>query len=1051
MLKKISLILVSFLFLFVVVGCNMNQTPDNNEEKFTVTFECEFECELESVEVLKGELVEEPDTLEHEGYIFLGWYNGKNLWDFENDTVTKDITLTAKWEEEPEHVHEFVNGKCECGELEPEPNKYTLSFDTDGGYSIDDQLLSEGEEIYKPNSPTKEGYTFKGWEPEIPDYMPAHDLAIKAIWQVNTYTIKFNTGSGSKIETLTYEYGAIVTAPKDPIRDGYNFVGWNAEIPERMPAKNLTFTAKWEGQIKTITYNLNDGSLLETYPLEFKVGLGTTLPTPTRSGYDFGGWYTNPEFTGTPLNKIATTVINDVTLYAKWTKEAQKVTYNLNGGNWQYSTREEMVEDFLNDAMTWGGKTGSKPDGMVQGAGSTQVGFANKFSAIYGIFSDPTYGQKWAWLKEYIINITSNSSSKSYLSQGNEAFWRYSLGAFLFKEYRSTYPISEDYTVEASANGFWTTLSEKSQATFDIVEGSELKTPIKIYYVFKGWYNNPEFTGNPVTELSSTITLYAKWEEEVPVQSISITNKVEALDRFDTYQLSWALNPTNAAIKEVEFFTSDANIATINDKGLIETLANGTVTITIKSLSPSGVTDTVTINVTSPDYFDVSYDSTSYANVGETIKLNAEYIKRDGSKPNLVFTSLNLDIAEVDNEGNVLAKAEGVATIRVQLEGDANTYFDFVVTVLPSSLSSAQQFVVDSHESNIFTRYDLGIGAGTPVYFADIFGSINKMVFNYDGEWQDDYLAACLANGQYSTGINGVEFIVVHYTAGMTVGSNAAATAAYFSRAEGVSAHFCTGNDGIFQTLNLTDRGWHAGDGASATFEWNPTGVKYNENDPQWPEWGISSNAKFTINGQETSIKVPYKDQRGNEGYVTDSKWLNDQGFAFKIVDGEYYMGTTWWCYSNVYEGRICSRGGNKHGIGIESAVDEGSDLWYTWQVTAKLCAQLMVKFNLDITRVVGHHFFAAKDCPQPLLENDLEIWWEFIELVEAEYQALTTYKNSTFELIVKDGGEIINEYGRVISQPEYSQVVTYEVRINNGTSVETITLATMVPGQYTK
>ena len=181
--------------------------------------------------------------------------------------------------------------------------------------------------------------------------MPAHDLAIKAIWQVNTYTIKFNTGSGSKIETLTYEYGSIVTAPKDPIRDGYIFVGWNAEIPERMPAKNLTFTAKWEGQIKTITYNLNDGWLLETYPLEFKVGVGTTLPTPTRSGYDFGGWYTNSEFTGTPLNKIATTVINDVTLYAKWTKEAHKVTYNLNGGNWQYSTREEMVEDFLNDAM----------------------------------------------------------------------------------------------------------------------------------------------------------------------------------------------------------------------------------------------------------------------------------------------------------------------------------------------------------------------------------------------------------------------------------------------------------------------------------------------------------------------------------------------------------------------------------------------------------------------------------------------------------------------------------------------------------------------------
>ena len=46
---------------------------------------------------------------------------------------------------------------------------------------------------------------------------------------------------------------------------------------------------------------------------------------------------------------------------------------------------------------------------------------------------------------------------------------------------------------------------------------------------------------------------------------------------------------------------------------------------------------------------------------------------------------------------------------------------------------------------------------------------------------------------------------------------------------------------------------------------------------------------------------------------------------------------------------------------------------------------------------------------------------------------------------------EIVNEFGRIIAQPEYSKVVTYEVRINNGTSVETVTLATMVPGQYTK
>ena len=873
--------------------------------------------------------------------------------------------------------------------------------------------------------------------------------------QNEKFTVTFDCGMQCELKEVEVEKGSLVEKPSDPKIDGYQFLGWYLEdklwnFDEDKVNENITLVGKWEGQIKKITYVLSDG-ILDEQLTEFKVGVGTQLPIPTKSGYQFNGWYDNAEFTGSAITRISSSVVTDVTLYAKWTKEAEKVTYVLNGGNWLYSTRDEMVDDFLTDAMTWGGKSGSKPDGMVQGTGSTQVGFANKFTAIYGIFSDPTYGTKWSWLKEYIINVTTNSSSKSYLNQGNEAFWRYSLGAFLFEEYRSTYPISEDYTVDTLANGFWDTLSEKSLNSFDLTELGELRTPIKIYYVFRGWYDNPEFTGDPVTSVSKATTLYAKWEEEVPVDRITITNKVSDLDRFDEYQLAWEIDPLNAAIKAVEFMSSDENIAVVDDKGLVKVLNNGQVTITIRSLSPSGVTDTVTINVSSPDYFDVSYETVSYVAIGDAIKLNAEYVKRDGSKAQLAFSSLDLEIAEVGQDGYVLGKSSGVATIRVQLEENASIYFDFVVTVLPDSLSEEQQFIVDSHESNVFTRYDLGIGAGTPVYYADIFGSISKMIFNYDAIWQDDYLEACVANGQYSTGIDGVEFVVVHYTAGMTQGSNAAATAAYFSRASGVSAHFCTGNDGIFQTLNLTDRGWHAGDGASSEFEWNPTGVKWSESDPQWPEWGISSDAMFTINGVKTSIQVPYKDQRGNEGYVTDSKWLNDQGFAFKIIDGEYYMGTTWWCYSNVYEGRICSRGGNKHGIGIESAVDFGSDLWYTWQVTAKLVAQLMIQFDLDITRVVGHHFFAAKDCPQPLLENDLEIWWEFIDLVEAEYEALTTFSDSTFELIVKDGGEIINEYGRVIEQPEFSKVVTYEVTINNGTTLETITLATMVQGQYTK
>ena len=157
-------------------------------------------------------------------------------------------------------------------------------------------------------------------------------------------------------------------------------------------------------------------------------------------------------------------------------------------------------------------------------------------------------------------------------------------------------------------------------------------------------------------------------------------------------------------------------------------------------------------------------------------------------------------------------------------------------------------------------------------------------------------------------------------------------------------------------------------------------------------------------------------------------------------------MGTTWWCYTQVYEGRICSTGGNRNSVGIESCVDEGSDLWWTWQKTAQLVANIMYDHDLDITRVRGHHFFAAKDCPQPMLENDQEIWWEFLELVEAEYELLTVYKGYSVS-IKSDNPEIVDDCGRVIAQPLNPTCVTYTITFTKGNTVKSIKLASMIQG----
>ena len=148
------------------------------------------------------------------------------------------------------------------------------------------------------------------------------------------------------------------------------------------------------------------------------------------------------------------------------------------------------------------------------------------------------------------------------------------------------------------------------------------------------------------------------------------------------------------------------------------------------------------------------------------------------------------------------------------------------------------------------------------------------------------------------------------------------------------------------------------------------------------------------------------------------------------------------------YEGRICSTGGNYNSIGIESCVNEGSDLWYTWQLTAQLVARLMEANDLDITRVRGHHFYTAKDCPQPMLENDQEIWYEFLSLVETEYELLTKY--SDYEITFESHNpEILDNNGRIIKQPSETTCVTYTVTFTKGGVSQSVTLSSIIQGLY--
>jgi hypothetical protein len=128
----------------------------------------------------------------------------------------------------------------------------TITFDSNGGSAVDGITQAYGTVVTAPADPVREGYTFVGWEPAFPSIMPAGNTTYVAQWTVNTYTITFDTLGGSEVAAITQDYGTAVTAPADPAKEGFTFVKWDQEIPSTVPAKDLTISAVWAAMNATV-------------------------------------------------------------------------------------------------------------------------------------------------------------------------------------------------------------------------------------------------------------------------------------------------------------------------------------------------------------------------------------------------------------------------------------------------------------------------------------------------------------------------------------------------------------------------------------------------------------------------------------------------------------------------------------------------------------------------------------------------------------------------------------------------------------------------------
>lgn len=139
---------------------------------------------------------------------------------------------------------------------------YTVTFDSTGGSEVIEKTMAVtyGEQLGDMPVPMRTGYFFRGWYDAPVEgkcygnsdgkgtsrYDKTENCTLYAQWVINRYTITFDTVGGSEIAPITQDYDTAITAPADPTREGYTFIGWDMEIPATMPAENITIKAKWK-------------------------------------------------------------------------------------------------------------------------------------------------------------------------------------------------------------------------------------------------------------------------------------------------------------------------------------------------------------------------------------------------------------------------------------------------------------------------------------------------------------------------------------------------------------------------------------------------------------------------------------------------------------------------------------------------------------------------------------------------------------------------------------------------------------------------------------
>ena len=377
-------------------------------------------------------------------------------------------------------------------------NLITLTLDLKGGTITpplpENKLKGRfGADVPAVAKPTKEGYIFSVWNPELPKKFPAEDKTYIAQWaKEDGYTITYHLdGDSYNSNPVSYNEETATITLNPAIKIGYTFKGWYDNEAcsgspvtkiEKGSTGNKEFWPKWEARSYTITYNLNGGENDVGNPANYTIETETIILNPAvKTGYDFAGWYSNAACSGFPVTHIEKDSTRNKEFWAKWEAVTYSIAYNLNGGEndagnpASYTIETETIT--LQDAE----RTGYDFKGWYDNAGCTG-------SAVSKITKGSTKNKEfWAKWEAVTYSIAYN------LDGGNN---------------HADNPAS--YTVET--------------------ETITLKAAERTGYIFFGWYKKADFSGSAVTEIakgsSENKELWAKFIEMKMIDIAAVTNGI---------------------------------------------------------------------------------------------------------------------------------------------------------------------------------------------------------------------------------------------------------------------------------------------------------------------------------------------------------------------------------------------------------------------------------------------------------------------------------------------------------------------------------------------